>query len=123
MNLFGQINDTISIKGTSDSLVVVPINVIRQATIKLVERQELKAIVAQQDTIITEQKQLVSVYKNYNLVLADENIALKNSCEEYERINKDLAKRLERSKNCFWILGGVAVSAVAVTAITLLCGK
>lgn len=120
-NLFGQ-NDTLSLKGVTDSLVVVDVATIREATVKLTERIALKEICAQQDTIISNQKEIINEYVKYNLSIADENITLKKSLEEQERINSSLQKSFDRTKTFCWVLGGVSVSAIIVTVLNITLG-
>ena len=64
-NLFGQISDTIPLKGVGDSLVVVDIATIREANVKLRERQLFKEVLHQQDTIIDNQYNIIEKYKEH----------------------------------------------------------
>ena len=119
-NLFGQTNQIPSLRGVADSLVVVNVATIREATIKLLEREALKGIVAQQDTIITNQNEIINQYHSYNLYLADENLKLQDSYYEMEKINKNLEKTIKRKNTGLWILGSVSVASVLTTAIFII---
>ena len=117
INLFGQINSAFSPKGVGDSLVSIDIATIREATIKLNERLYLKNIVAEQDTIINNQKLVIDKYKEYNLYLASENINYKNSYEEVQELNNKLNKSMQSKNTWLYVLGGT--TAISVTAIIL----
>lgn len=121
--MFGQNNDISSLKGVSDSLVVVDISTIREATVKLTERNYLKEVCAQQDTIINNQAQIIAEFEKYNIYIAEQNIAFRKSIVDCEYKNKTLEKSLKRSKAFNWVLGGVSVSAIATTIIVLMYGK
>lgn len=116
-NLCGQTNNISSLKGIADSLVVIDVATIREATIKLLEREELKNIVSQQDTIILNQYNIIDKYKNYNLYLADENIKLTNSYNDIKKINDDMALSIHRKNVGLWLLGGTAVTSIIFNII------
>lgn len=116
-NLCGQTNNISSLKGIADSLVVVDVATIREATIKLLEREELKGIVSQQDTIILNQCNIIDEYKNYNLYLADENIKLTNSYNDIKKVNDDMALSIHRKNVGLWLLGGTAVTSIILNII------
>lgn len=119
-NLFGQINDTTSLRGNADSLVVVDIGTLREANVKLIERLALKNIVSQQDTIILNQSEIISKYKseNINLVLLNENI--KKQYLDTEKLNKDLTKNLKNTKVAAYTLGGVSVITIGYILINII---
>lgn len=119
-NLFGQINQIPSLRGIADSLVVVDVATIREATIKLLERDALKGIVTQQDTIITNQNEIINQYYSYNLYLANENLKLQDSYYEMEKINKSLEKSIKRKDTGLWVLGGISFASVLTTAIFII---
>ena len=116
-NLCGQTNDISSLKGIGDNLVVVDVATIREASIKLLEREELKSIVSQQDTIILNQHKIIDEYKNYNLYLADENIKLTNSYNDIKKINDDMKLSLHRKNVGLWLLGGTAFTSIILNII------
>lgn len=119
-NLFGQINDTTSLRGNADSLVVIDIGTLREANVKLIERLTLKNIVSQQDTIILNQFEIISKYKseNINLVLLNENI--KKQYLDAEKLNKDLTKNLKNTKIAAYTLGGVSVITIGYILINII---
>ena len=122
-NLFGQ-NDTTSLKGVSDSLVVIDIATIREANIKLLERNALKEIVEQQDTIIINQSEIIDAYKAENLYLVDENIKLKDEYKELVELNKRLSKKLNCNKLGFYTTSSVLIAIVSyITVNSLVSGK
>ncbi len=119
-NLFGQINDTTSLRGKADSLVVIDIGTLREANVKLIERLALKDIVSQQDTIILNQYEIISKYKseNINLVLLNEHI--KKQYLDIEKVNKDLTKSLKNTKVAAYTLGGVSVITIGYILINII---
>ena len=119
-NLFGQTNQISSLRGIADSLVVVDIATIREATVKLLERKALKEIVAQQDTIIINQDEIINKYRTYNLYLTNENLKLQDSYYEMEKVNKNLEKSIKRKNTGLWIFGGVSAASVLTTAIFII---
>ncbi len=119
-NLFGQTNDTTSLRGNADSLVVIDIGTLREANVKLIERLALKDIVSQQDTIILNQYEIISKYKseNINLVLLNEHI--KKQYLDIEKVNKDLTKSLKNTKVAAYTLGGVSVITIGYILINII---
>lgn len=117
MNLFGQNNEILSLQGIKDSLVVVNIATIREANIKLIERQMLKQVAAQQDTIIVNQQNIINNYKEYNLYLVDENIKLQQAYNDIKELNESFEKTMKLQKAGLWALGGVTTTAIVVTLI------
>lgn len=111
-----------SLKGVKDSLVVVSINALREANIKLAERKALKEICAQQDTIILNQQIIINDYKSYNLSLVNTNLELSKDNERLYNLNADIEKRLNRSKTYNYIIGGVSLSAIIFTIINFTIG-
>lgn len=122
INLYGQNNIIPSLEGIKDSLVVVNISTIKEANIKLVERNYLKEVVNQQDTIILNQQNIIDNYRNYNIYLADENLKLQKAYSDIDDLNKSFEKTIKIQKAGLWALGGVSVVAVTVTLINLLIG-
>lgn len=108
------------LKGASDSLVVVDIATIREATIKLLERNELKEIVAQQDTVIFFKDQIIDEYVAYNVYLADENLKLQDSYNEMQKINKNLEKSIKRKNAGLWALGGISFISILTNVIFII---
>lgn len=116
-NSFGQTNEISSLRGIADSLVVVDTATIREATIKLLEREELKEIVAQQDTIINNKDKIIQEYTSYNIYLADENLKLKDSYNEVEEVNKKLQKSINRKNTGLWILGTTTATSIIINIL------
>lgn len=111
-NLFGQTNDTISLRGYADSLVVIDIATIREANIKLIERNYLKEITNQQDTIISNQNEIIDKYKEENLFIASQNLELQTKYNEVEELNKSLSKNLKYTKIGLYTVGGISIAAI-----------
>lgn len=121
--MFGQNNDNVSLQGDKDSLVAIDIATVRKATIKLREREYLKDVVEQQDTIINNQKIIIDKYKEYNLYLADENLLYKNSYEEIQKVNDNLNKSIHWKNVGLYVLGGTTVISVATIVILCVIGN
>lgn len=119
-NLFGQINDTTSLRGNADSLVVIDIGTLREANVKLIERLALKNIVSQQDTIILNQFEIISKYKSENINLVSLNENIKKQYIDAEKLNKDLNKNLKNTKIAAYTLGGVSVITIGYILINII---
>lgn len=119
--MYGQ-NNISSLKGVEDSLVVVSVNALREANIKLVERKALKEVCAQQDTIILNQQSIIDNYKSYNLSLINTNLELTKDNSRLYSINADIEKRLNRSKTYNYIISGVSISVIIFTIINFTVG-
>lgn len=111
-NLFGQINDTFPLRGNADSLVTIDIATIREANIKLLERNYLKGVVAQQDTIIFNQFEIINKYKEENLYIASQKLEFETKYNDAEELNKKLSKNLNYTKIGLYTVSGIAVSAI-----------
>lgn len=118
-SLLGQNKSNLPLRADTDSLVLVNINLIKEANFKLLERQELKAIVAQQDTIIFDLHNLVNLKDNNikELTIANYNSKLEN--EELVRINSELGNKLNKYKKYNGILAGVSVTAIIVSVLSI----
>ncbi len=116
-NLFGQINYNMVVD-KNDSLVLVDINTIRQATIKLLEREKYIELNNQKDSIIVEYKSLVQNEIDRNTVLNDEIYKLNYDLLEKDKINKNLNKSINRQKINTKIVGGVGIVSTLL-AITI----
>ena len=115
-NLFGQINYNI-IVDKNDSLVLVDINTIRQATIKLLEREKYIELNNQKDSIIVEYENLVQNEIDRNIVLNGEIYKLNYDLLEKENINKSLNKSLNKQKINTKIVGGVGIISTLLAII------
>ena len=96
---------------TDSSLVVIPINYIRLANQKLLERQYLLEVNQYKDSIIVD-------YKNYIKEQERINKNFQNKLKEVDKINNDLNKRLSKQKKTSIICGSVAGTAVLLLIIT-----
>lgn len=122
-NLYGQ-TDTPSLKGVSDSLVVVDIMTIKEANVKLLERKMFKEIAAQQDTIILNQNVIIDKYKQENLYLVSSNIDLDKKYKESIELNNKINKSLQRTKIGLYITGGVSIATMTYIIInSIINGK
>lgn len=115
-NLFGQINYNVIID-ENDSLVLVDINTIRQATIKLLEREKYIALNNQKDSIIVEYENLVQNEIDRNTVLNGEIYKLNYDLLEKENLNKSLNKSLNKQKINTKIVGGVGIVSTLLAII------
>ena len=107
------ISSTGEINRTDTSLVTIPIKYIHLANQKLIERQYLIELNNQKDSIIID-------YKKY---VEEQEKAIKSfqtRINDYNRVNKDIAKRLERQKKTSLICGSVAAASIAVIVIAAL---
>ena len=116
-NLFGQINDTFPLKGNKDSLVVIDIATIREANIKLLERNMFKDVISQQDTIILNQFDVIERYKQENIYLVKNNIELEKEYKNIIELNKQLNKNLKYNKIIAYTLGGVSIATITYIII------
>lgn len=117
-NLFGQNSDTSSLKGYADSLVAIDIATLREANIKLKERLLFKEIIGQQDTIITNQYNIIESYKQENLNLVATNIDIKKQNTEIKRLNAELNRNLKVTKIVAYSLGGVSIATIGYILIS-----
>ena len=117
--MFGQINDTTSLRGYADSLVVIDIGTLREANIKLTERLALKNIVSQQDTIILNQYDIINKYKEENINLVSLNKDIKKQYNDIEKINKDLNKSLKTTKVVAYGLGGLSIITIGYILLNI----
>lgn len=115
-NLFGQINYNM-IVDKNDSLVLVDINTIRQATIKLLEREKYIELNNQKDSMIVEYKNLVQNEIDRNIVLNGEIYKLNYDLLEKENLNKSLNKSLNKQKINTKIVGGVGIVSTLLAII------
>lgn len=107
----GDISSTGEQNKTDSSLVVIPINYIRLANQKLLERQYLLEVNQYKDSIIVD-------YKNYIKEQEKINKNFQNRLIEVNRINEDLDKRLSKQKKTSIICGTVAGTAVLLLVLT-----
>ena len=104
------IPSTGGINRTDTSLVTIPIKYIHLANQKLIERQYLIEVNNQKDSIIID-------YKKY---VAEQEKSIKSfqdRVSDYDKINKDISKRLERQRKTSLICGSVAAASIAAIVI------
>lgn len=102
------------IEWKSDTIkVAIPIELLRKANIKMIERKYFKKIIIEQDSIITlkdkyilEQENIINDFQKKLLVNA--------------KLNETIRKDLEREKVKSKIFGGIAGVAIVVTIVTIL---
>ena len=116
-NLLGQINDTTSLRGSGDSLVVVDVATIREANVKLLERNLFKTIVSQQDTIILNQFDIIEKYKQENIYLVKTNVDLEKEYKDTIELNEKLNKNLKYNKIIAYTLGGISIATISYIII------
>jgi hypothetical protein len=102
------------IEWKSDTVkITIPIELLRKANIKMIERKYFKKIIVEQDSIITlkdkyilEQENIINDFQKRLLVNA--------------KLNETIRKDLEREKVKSKIFGGIAGVAIVVTIVTIL---
>lgn len=101
-----------------DSLVVVPIELIEQANIKLAERNYYKELSQKQDEMIFDLQE-VNYYKQQTIdKLKNDNLNLTEKNQEYIDLNYSLAKNLEISRRRNIIFGTIGVTSIMVAVIS-----
>lgn len=92
---------------------IVPIELIRKANAKLIERKGFAQIICQQDTIIRLQKLQINEYNN---IVVD----MQNRIIDANKYNKELHTVIEKQRKKNKILVGTTCGAVAITILVLL---
>lgn len=119
-SLYGQINGTITLQGDCDSLVVVNIATIREANKKLLERDYLKELTVQQDSLINDLNILVDKYDVERRNVLSKNYELTKDIEEATELNNKLSRNLNNRKIVNVVLGSVAVTTSIVAVLSFL---
>lgn len=96
-----------------DNKCIVPVELIRRANAKLIERKGFAQLICQQDTIIRLQKLQI---KEYNTIVTD----MQSRIVDVNKYNEELHAAIERQKKKNRILIGTTCGAVAVTILVLL---
>lgn len=96
-----------------DDKCIVPIELIRKANAKLIERKGFAQIICQQDTIIRLQKLQINEYNN---IVVD----IQSRITDANKYNEELHATIEKQRNKNKILVGTTCGAVAVTILVLL---
>ena len=92
------------------NLVTIPIEYIRLANQKLIERNYLEEVNNYKDSIIVD-------YKNY---IKEQEMMCNNYKEqlmEYNKINEDLNKSLAKQKKTTLVFGGVAGASIVIAIL------
>lgn len=101
-----------------DSLVVVPIELIEQANIKLAERNYYKELSQKQDEMIFDLQE-INYYRQQTIdKLKNDNLKLTEKNQEYIDLNYSLAKNLEISRRRNIIFGTIGVTSIVVAVIS-----
>ena len=111
LKTYAQTNTSTGNQIETDSLVTINIKYIRLANEKLLERQYLLDANHYKDSIIGDYRQYVKEQEKINNIY-------KNKLSEYDRINKELNKSLDKKQKTNLILG--SVSAASIVTIVLL---
>lgn len=102
------------IEWKSDTVkITIPIELLRKANIKMIERKYFKKIIIEQDSIITLKDKYILEQEN---VINDFQKRLLVNAKLNETIRKDLEREKVKSK----IFGGIAGVAIVVTIVTIL---
>lgn len=104
-------------KENADSLVVVPLELIQQANIKLAEGKHYKEISEKQSELIFDLEELNYTKTEQIKSLANDNYTLYTKNKQYEEINKSLEKSLARQKTYNYILCGISTATVVALVV------
>lgn len=96
-----------------DNKCIVPVELIRRANAKLIERKGFAQLIYQQDTIIRLQKLQI---KEYNTIVTD----MQSRIVDANKYNEELHAAIEKQKKKNRILIGTTCGAIAVTVLVLL---
>lgn len=100
-----------------DSLVVVPIELIKEANIKLAERNYYKELSQKQDELIFDLEE-INFYKQQTInKLKNDNLELTQNNQDYIDLNHSLAKNLEISKRRNIIFGTIGITSVVFAIV------
>ena len=108
------IPSTGEIDRTDTALVTIPIKYIHLANQKLIERQYLLEVNEYKDSIIVD-------YKKYTEQQEKVIKQFQDKVDNYNRINEDMGKRLQRQKKVSLVCGSVAAASIAVIVLTAIC--
>lgn len=112
-NKVSELSFTGEIQLAPDSTCIVPIKLIKQANVKLIERNSFIKIIQEQEDIIKLQKLEL---KEYSVIVGD----MQNRIVSYNTINNDLNKQIEQYKKRNRILIGTSCGVVVVAALILI---
>lgn len=101
-----------------DSLVVVPVELIKEANIKLAERNYYKELSQKQDELIFDLQE-INYYKQQTIdKLKNDNLELTEKNQDYIDLNYSLAKNLEISKRRNIIFGTIGITSVVFAVVS-----
>lgn len=98
---------------TDTNLVSIPIEYIRIANQKLIERNYLIDVNNYKDSIIVD-------YKNYIAEYEKVNIKFQEQLNDYKKVNEDLSKSLIRQKKTSLVFGSIAGASVLTIVLIAL---
>lgn len=98
---------------TDTNLVSIPIEYIRIANQKLIERNYLIDVNNYKDSIIVD-------YKNYIAEYEKVNIKFQKQLDDYKRVNENLAKSLNKQKKTSLVFGSIAGASVLTIVLIAL---
>ena len=112
-NLLGQTNDSTPSTGdwlkADTTVAVVPINLIKQANAKMIERLYLLEVVNQQDTIIDMKDKYINKQQR---IITDFQKRVNDTNKLNESIKKDLDKQKKRNKIITYGSGGIILGLI-----------
>lgn len=112
-SLLGQINDSIPSTGNwskaDTTIAVVPINLIKQANAKMIERVYLLEVVNQQDTIINMKDKYINEQQR---IITDFQKRVNDTNKLNETIKKDLDKQKKRNKIIAYGSGSIILGLI-----------
>lgn len=112
-NKVSELSFTGEIQLAPDRTCIVPIKLIKQANIKLIERNSFTKVMQEQEDIIKLQKLEL---KEYSVIVGD----MQNRIVSYNTINNNLNKQIEQYKKRNKILIGTSCGVIAVAALILI---
>lgn len=112
-NKVSELSFTGEIQLAPDSTCIVSIKLIKQANIKLIERNSFTKVMQEQEDIIKLQKLEL---KEYSVIVGD----MQNRIVSYNTINNNLNKQIEQYKKRNKILIGTSCGVIAVAALILI---
>lgn len=112
-SLLGQTNDNILSTGdwpkANTTVAVVPINLIKQANVKMIERLYLLEVVNQQDTIINMKDKYINEQQR---IITDFQKRVNDTNKLNETIKKDLDKQKKQNKIITYGSGGIILGLI-----------
>ncbi len=112
-SLLGQTNDSITSTGNwskaDTTVAVVPINLIKQANVKMIERLYLLEVVNQQDIIINMKDKYINEQQR---IITDFQKRVNDTNKLNKTINNDLEKQKKRNKIITYGSGGIILGLI-----------